>query len=115
MSRRWSEHDLAAYLRRDQPAPISEQAFMQAVLRLARQHQWLCYHTFTSKRSPEGFPDLICARSGSPLLAIECKTDVGQVTPAQQAWLEALQGCSGVVAEVWKPSMLEDVCRKLRA
>ena len=89
---RWSEEQYQAYLRRGQPAPVSEKAFMTAVVRLARQQQYLVYHTWSSKRSPGGFPDLICARAGSPLLAIETKTDTGQVTPAQAAWLEALRG-----------------------
>jgi hypothetical protein len=87
---------------------------MQAVVRLAREQKYLVYHTWSSKRSPEGFPDLICARAGSPLLAIETKTDTGQVTPAQAAWLEALAGCTGVVAEVWKPSALDAILARLR-
>lgn len=114
MTLRWSEQDLEHYLRRGQPAPISEKAFMSAVVRLARQQEYLVYHTWSSKRSPEGFPDLICARAGSPLLAIETKTDTGQVTPAQAAWLEALGGCTGVVAEVWKPAQLQEIVERLR-
>jgi hypothetical protein len=111
---RWSEDDYARYLRRGQPAPVSEAAFMQAVVKLARQQQYLVYHTYTSKRSPEGFPDLICARAGSPLLAIETKTDTGQPTAAQAAWLEALGGCTGVVAEVWRPAQLQEIVGRLR-
>ena len=114
MGVRWSEQDLEHYLRRGEPAPISEKAFMAAVVKMARQQHYMVYHTHTSKRSPEGFPDLICARAGSPLLAIETKTDVGQVTLAQQAWLEALAGCTGVVAECWRPAQLEEICRTLR-
>jgi hypothetical protein len=87
---------------------------MQAVVRLAREQKYLVYHTQNSKRSPEGFPDLICARAGSPLLAIETKTDTGQVTPAQAAWLEALAGCTGVVAECWRPAQLQDIVERLR-
>ena len=114
MSLRWSEGQYAAYVRRGQPAPVSEAAFMAAVVKIARQHTWLVYHTHNSKRSPEGFPDLICARAGSPLLAIETKTDTGQVTPAQAAWLAALGQCTGVVAEVWRPQDMEEICRTLR-
>lgn len=114
MTVRWSAQDLQEYLRRGKPAPVSEAAFMSAVVRLARQQHYLVYHTWSSKRSPEGFPDLICARAGSPLLAIEVKTDTGHVTPAQAAWLEALAGCTGVVSEVWRPSALDEIVQRLR-
>ena len=112
---RWSETEYAAYLRKGQAAPVSEQAFMAAIVRLAKQQQYLVYHTYTSKRSPEGFPDLICARAGSPLLAIELKTDTGQVTPAQDAWLAALGQCTGVVSEIWRPARLQEIVERLRS
>ena len=117
---RWSERDVEAYLRRDAgPAPVSEKAFMAAVIRLARQHQWLVYHTWSSKRSPEGFPDLVLAhpdhRRDTPLIVAELKREDGQCTPAQVAWLSALAGCTGVVAEVWRPAQLQDIVERLRA
>jgi hypothetical protein len=127
---RLTEAEYAAYLRRgtgpaaqagvippllDSSKQLSEAAFMAAVVRLAKQHGWMVYHTWSSKKSPEGFPDLVCARAGSPLLAIETKTDTGQVTKAQQAWLEALGQCTGVVSEVWRPAMLREVVERLRA
>ena len=118
MTLRWTEQDLERHLRRGQPAPISEAAFMAAVVRLARQYGWEhVYHTYRSTRSPSGFPDLILCHKdpGHVCYAIECKTDTGQVTPAQQAWLEALGGCTGVVAEVWRPSDMENICLKLLA
>ena len=45
---------------------------------------------------------------------VELKTDAGQVTLAQQAWLEALAGCTVVVAETWRPAQLEAIIEKLR-
>lgn len=119
MSLRWSEEEYAAFVRRGQrqPAPMSEAVWQRTVIRLAQQHGWsFIYHTFDSRRSPSGFMDLVCVHRdpGHPLLCVELKTDTGQVTLAQQAWLEALGQCSGVVAEVWKPSMLQEVVEKLR-
>ena len=114
MTVRWSLDDYHAYLRRGQPAPVSEATFMAAVVRLARQYGWMAYHTHNSKRSPEGFPDLVLARAGSPLYAVELKINTGQVTPAQAAWLEALAGCTGVVAEIWRPSGWEEIVERLR-
>lgn len=113
---RWTQEDVDRYLRRGQPAPVSEQAFMQAVVRIAKAAGYTyAYHTYRSTRSPSGFPDLILCHKdpGHVCYAIETKTDTGQVTPAQQAWLEALAGCTGVVAEVWRPANLEEICRKL--
>ena len=125
MSVRWSEDEFALYMQhrgihRAQTQPVSEKAFVQAVITMARKRGFLAYHTYRSTKSAEGFPDLILApgptiiEAGHPLYAIECKTDVGQVTPAQQAWLTALQGCTGVVAEVWRPQDLEDIIERLR-
>jgi hypothetical protein len=48
------------------------------------------------------------------MYAVELKTDVGQLTQAQEAWLAALAGSTGVVAATWRPSMGEDICRTLR-
>ena len=55
---RWSETDYQAYLRRGQPAPIREQAFQAAVMQLAKQYGWMAYHTFDSRKSPSGYPDV---------------------------------------------------------
>jgi hypothetical protein len=118
MSLRWSEEDLQQYLRRGQPAPISEKAFMTAVLRLAKQYGWMSYFTWSSKRSPEGFPDLVLAHPSperdTPIIVAELKTDTGQCTPAQVAWLAALAGASGVVSEIWRPADLDAIVQRLR-
>lgn len=111
---RWSEEEYQRFLRQGKPLPLTEKAWQATVARLAKQHTWLFYHTFDSRRSPSGFVDCVMAKAGSPLLCVELKTDTGQVTPAQQAWLEALAGCSGVVAEVWKPSALDEIVKRLR-
>ena len=45
--------------------PMTEKAFQAQVIALAKQCGWaLIYHTFLSKRSPAGFPDLACCRAG---------------------------------------------------
>jgi hypothetical protein len=127
MSRRWSADEFARLLAGGQvrvlgdttatPPALSEEAWQLAIMRLLHQHGYAyCYHTWNSRRSPSGFPDLIAVHhlAGRKLLAIELKTDVGQVTPAQQAWLEALAGCTGVVAEVWRPAQLSAIVERLR-
>ena len=119
MTVRWSEDEFALYMQhlgihRPQAPPVSEKAFQAAVIRLAKQHGWMAYHTWSSKRSPEGFPDLVLARAGSPLYGVELKSNTGQVTLAQQAWLDALAGCTGVVSATWRPKDLEHIVAQLR-
>lgn len=114
---RWSEEEYAAYLRRGQPAPITERAWQGAVVRLLKQHGYAyVYHTFDSRRSPSGFPDILAVHEtvGHPCYALELKTDTVHLTPAQAAWLAALAGCTGVVAEVWRPADLERIVQMLR-
>lgn len=118
MSLRMTEDEYARYLRRGQSARMSEKAWQMAVVRLLKQYGYdFVYHTWDSRRSPSGFPDLIAASTsaGRPLLALELKAEDGIVRQAQAAWLAALAGCQGVVAEVWRPSGLEEICQKLRA
>jgi hypothetical protein len=126
MSLHWTEEEYQAHLRRGLEheglylgsqaySPlVSERAFLTAVLRVAKEAGFLCYHTFDSRRSPSGFMDLVLARAGRPLYAVELKTDTGQLTKAQEAWLAALAGSTGVVAATWRPSMWEEICRTLR-
>lgn len=125
MSTRWSEEEFALFMQhlgihRPQAQPVTEKAFLEAVITLARKAGFMAYHTYRSTKSAEGFPDLVLApgptivTAGHPCYAIECKTDVGQVTPAQQAWLTALGGSTGVVAEVWRPQDLEEIVERLR-
>ena len=130
MTLHWSEEDYQAHLRRQQDyqalylghreygALVSEKAFQSALVKLARQHGFLAYHTFNAKRSPEGFPDLVLVhptrpREISPVFLVELKTTRGQVTPAQQAWVEALDGRTTVSA-IWRPHDLPMVTRWLR-
>lgn len=79
----------------------SEKEFQSAVLELATLLDWRCYHTFDSRRSQSGWPDLVLAK-GSRLLFIELKTDKGLLSVTQQVWLNALQQ-AGQFAEVWRP------------
>lgn len=68
-----------------------------------------CWHTLWNLDVPR--PPVRCCVCG---LVRAAPTDTGQVTLAQQAWLNALAGCSGVVAEVWRPSALQDIAERLR-
>jgi hypothetical protein len=87
-------------------------------MRLAKDAGWtFAYHTYRSTKSMGGFPDLIlCHREpGHVCYAIELKTDTGIVSHAQAAWLEALGSCTGIVADVWRPAMLQEIAARLRS
>ena len=81
---------------------MSERELLQNVLDCARLYGWMCYHTFDSRRSEPGFPDIILTRR-LRLLAIECKRQRGVVSAAQTAWLDALNE-SGADTYVVRPS-----------
>ena len=115
MSLHWTEEQYQHYLRRGQPPPISEAIWQGTIMRLLKQADYMAYHTFDSRKSPSGWPDVAAIKpTGGLLYMAELKTDTGQVPPAQQAWLQALGQCTGVVAEVWRPSAMEEIIERLR-
>jgi len=80
---------------------LSEAAFMAAVIRLAKEHGWLCWHAYSAKKSVPGYPDLTLAKVGRPVLFAELKVPGGHVTLQQQAWLDALTLADGKQVHVW--------------
>src|SRR5262245_16025821 len=79
--------------------PVSERELQNAVIRAARTLGWLVYHTFDSRRSEPGFPDLVMVRDGR-LLFVELKGErltpkgkvtVGRPSREQQTWLDELR------------------------
>lgn len=89
-----------------------EKAWQQQVIELARLYQWLVYHTFDSRRSEPGWPDLVLVRPPE-LLVVELKTDAGRLTAAQKAWLAALAAC-GLETALWRPRDFEAVHERLK-
>jgi hypothetical protein len=87
------------------PRPESEAGFLEAVRQLARLCGYRTYHTYDSRKSEPGFPDLVMVKPGHPVLFIETKTLTGTVTLAQRQWLTDLQQTKGLRAEVWRPDM----------
>jgi hypothetical protein len=64
----------------------------------------LRYHTFDSRKSPSGFPDLVITGPGGVLFR-ELKTQRGRVTVAQETWLRTLV-LAGADACCWRPDDL---------
>jgi hypothetical protein len=86
-------------------APMAETDLFEAVRQAADLGGRRWFHTFDSRRSPAGFPDLVLAR-GPELLFVELKSASGHPTAEQTAWLQALRE-TGVRAEIWRPADLD--------
>ena len=85
----------------------NEGSWQADVLSAARALGWRCYHTYDSRRSAPGFPDLIMCR-GTRLLAIELKTTKGRATLDQLGWLASLK-TAGAETGIWRPEDWDDV------
>ena len=101
---------------------MTEREFQQAVVQLARLMGWRVHHTrpaltqcgrwLTPIQGDAGFPDLVLCRPPRLILA-ELKRNGARPTPAQRAWLEALQACVGVECYLWTPADWKTVVRTL--
>jgi hypothetical protein len=94
------------------PHPAPERELLQQVRDLARLLGWRVYHTHDSRRSPEGFPDLVLVRPPR-LLFVELKREGRGPTLAQHGWLEALAAVPGVEVYLWRPGDWELVVATL--
>lgn len=93
---------------------MTEKAWQAAVVQLATLYGWLVYHTYDSRRSNPGWPDLVLVRANTgEILYVELKTDKGKTTPAQDVWLAALRAC-GQEAHVWRPRDLDAAHERLK-
>lgn len=85
----------------------TEKQFQSNVLAVAKPLGWMAYHTFDSRRSAAGFPDLVLVHPGQRrILFWELKTEKGRVAPAQKLWISALSalGIVGIDARIMRPS-----------
>lgn len=94
------------------PFTATEQEFQSSVLAYAHLMGWKTYHTFDSRRSAHGFPDLTLVRQGRLVFA-ELKSEWGRVTVPQSAWLDDLGAVPGVEAFLWRPSDWDVIGRVL--
>jgi hypothetical protein len=89
----------------------SERDLSDAIRELAARYGYLAYHTFDSRKSAPGFPDWILVKHGikrnGRLVALELKTERGQPTPEQLAWIGALSTIPGCDARIIRPSGLQ--------
>jgi len=93
---------------------VSEAELQEVVIDTARLLGWRVAHfrparTERGWRTPvaadgAGFPDLILARPGRPLLCVELKSAKGQVSTDQGEWLRVLELAGGCDVRLWRPN-----------
>ncbi len=91
---------------------LTEAEFQQMITERAKLLGWLIYHTYDSRRSASGFPDLVLVRSGR-VLFVEVKSEKGRLSKAQAEWLRALYGSTLETSinevYVWRPSDMAEI------
>lgn len=104
---------------RKRPVEGLESEFQTTVLDLAKWKGYtLVYHTYDSRKSHPGWPDLVLiklGRNGKPtrMVCLELKRHPRKPTPAQLAWVAALDTVPGVDAMVAYPEDLAAIERLL--
>ena len=91
---------------------MTEAELQRNVLSLAAMTGWLAYHTYDSRRSQAGFPDLVLVRP-PVLIYAELKSEAGRLTPQQHEWMEQLLACKQI-AFVWRPSDWDEIVEILK-
>lgn len=95
---------------------MSERELDQGVRRILHDLPGLnWYHTYDSRRSNSGFPDLVVIGPAGVMWR-ELKTATGRTTAAQNQWIDALRRARQDV-DVWRPTDLMDgrIARELAA
>jgi hypothetical protein len=123
MSLHWSEEQWLTYQRQRGLSPteapaVSEKAFMAAVMRVARQHGWQCFHPYDSRKSARGYPDLTLARlpghdRPGEVIWSELKADA-PLTIEQEVWLATLSHVTQTEAYLWRPEDMPAIVARLQ-
>ena len=87
---------------------MTERQLQDCVTEMAERLGHLVYHTFDSRRSNPGFPDLVIVGNRS-VLFIELKRQGGKLRPEQKVWQERLskalaRGQWSMSHHVWRPN-----------
>lgn len=90
----------------------NETDFRESIQGFAKLFGWMYYHTHDSRRSPEGFPDLVLVKPPRFIVA-ECKVGDNKPTQQQEDWLSASAACPGVETYLWYPDDWDEIERVL--
>src|SRR5688500_5179844 len=91
----------------------TEKGFQAAIVDLAQRCGWLVYHSYDSRKSTRGFPDLVLVRPGAVIFA-EVKIATGTLTMAQYEWISMLESVRGIGVFVWRPQDWEAIVTHLQ-
>ena len=104
------------------PGLVNESGFQRTVIEMAHALGWFIAHfrpamTAWGWRTAvsadgAGFPDLVLVR-GDRIIFAELKSETGQISPAQEKWLDALMA-TGVEVYVWFPRDFDRIEEILR-
>lgn len=89
--------------------PISEKEFQAQVIELARLFGFRVYHTFDSRRSAKGFPDLVLVhprdhdKGFARVIFAELKSERGKLSGEQKEWIALLRQTI-LEVYIWRPS-----------
>ena len=83
---------------------MTERSLQASIIEICRLYGIAWYHTFDSRRSARGWPDLaMCGEHG--FITRELKSDRGSLTPEQERWADRLRQ-AGISWAVWRPDDL---------
>ena len=84
---------------------ITEKQHQDRIVELCHRLGYYVYHTYDSRKSESGYPDLTIIRGhGKPVIFIEVKSERGKLTPAQLKVGSLLLDSKEVVYLFSKPS-----------
>lgn len=92
---------------------VTEKQLQDTVVRMAKLLGWLVYHTYDSRRSEPGFPDLVLTHPDHGTVFMELKREKGRVSKYQHRWMETL-AASGERVYLVRPSDMDTVESVLR-
>ncbi len=81
---------------------MTERELLDVVRDACRWGGLLTFHTYDSRRSEPGFPDVVVV-GPSGVIFRELKSERGRLTPDQVRWLDRLNA-AGANAAVWRPA-----------
>lgn len=100
------------------PPKLTEKQFQAQVCKLAQMLGWRIYHTYDSRRSQPGFPDLVLVHRGKQrVIFAELKTSTGKLSIHQKLWLQELAAVASVAESVevcvWRPENWPEIEQQL--
>ena len=91
---------------------MSEKQLQAAIVDYAAKTGWRAYHTYDSRKSVPGFPDLVLIRR-ERLVAAELKVGRNKPTRAQWDWLEAFAGTGAETCVWWDMDWLDGTVERV--